>query len=165
MPVTSVAETLLDYASGASLPRVRQALAEAEYRGLLSTDAVVAVLGHGRPGSARLRVALRRHLPELARTRSPLEQAFLALCESSGVSMPEVNARVGQMTVDALWRSAGVVVELDGHRSHGTRARIERDRRRELWLRAAGYSVVRYTAEQLTEQRELIRADLERLLS
>jgi very-short-patch-repair endonuclease len=66
--------------------------------------------------------------------------------------------------VDAIWRASSVAVELDGHRAHRTRAQTETDRRRELRLRAAGYTVVRYTEQQLAVQQELVRADLSKLL-
>ncbi|HUE25837.1 MAG TPA: hypothetical protein VMP89_03615, partial [Solirubrobacteraceae bacterium] len=94
MPVTSLAQTLLDYATTASLNMVRKALANAEYHKLLDVSQVQALLGRGRPGSARLRVALRRHQPRLAHTRSPTEVVFFELCESFGLPLPEVNVRV-----------------------------------------------------------------------
>ncbi len=78
--------------------------------------------------------------------------------------MPEVNARVGRMRVDALWRDAGLAVELDGAAAHGGWAAIQRDRDREVALRAMGFQVVRYTWQQITAQRETVAADLRRLL-
>src|SRR5207248_2126962 len=70
MPVTTVAQTLLDYAAKASLNRVRVALANSEYHDLLDVEEVQALLGPGRHGGAKLRKALKRHQPRLARTRS-----------------------------------------------------------------------------------------------
>jgi very-short-patch-repair endonuclease len=37
---------------------------------------------------------------------------------------------------------------------------LERDRRRELRLRAAGYTVLRYTEDQVLSERDLVVADL-----
>ena len=54
--------------------------------------------------------------------------------------LPEVNARVGRMRVDALWREERIAVELDGAAAHGGWAAIRRDRQREIALRAARVS-------------------------
>jgi hypothetical protein len=77
---------LLDFAANASLNGVRNALAKAEYLGLLEVRAVEAVLGQGRPGTAKLRQALQRHQPRLADTRSRTERRFLQLCEDAGTA-------------------------------------------------------------------------------
>jgi very-short-patch-repair endonuclease len=78
--------------------------------------------------------------------------------------VPEVNATVSGLMVDAIWRSEMVIVELDGHAAHGHPAALERDRRRELSLRGAGYFVLRYTWQQVVEQPEAVAADLRRAL-
>lgn len=160
LPVTTPAQTLLDLAATASTDDLRRALAEAEYRRLVDLDALAHVCRRGVPGSAALRAAIRRHQPQLARTRSPLERRFLALCEKHGVPVPQMNVRVCGLLVDAFWAEQRVVVELDGHAGHATPARIERDRRRELRLRAAGLTVLRYTWQQLTELDVLVAGDL-----
>ncbi len=69
------------------------------------------------------------------------------------------------MMVDALWRRQRVVVELDGHGAHGARAQFERDRKRELRLRADGLVVIRYTWRQVTGEAETVTADLRRALT
>ena len=83
-----------------------------------------------------------------------MERVFLPLCERGDIPIPEVNVTVDGVPVDALWRDARVVVELDGNRGHRTRAQIEKDRRNDLRLRAAGYTVLRYTWDQVTEEPE-----------
>lgn len=165
LPVTPVAQTLLDLAATAPFKAVRRALAEAEYRRLVTLDDVEAVLGRGCPGSATLRGALDRHRPQLARTFSVLEERFLALCEQHDISVPEVNVEVAGLVVDALWRRQRVIVELDGHGAHATPTAVERDRRRELALRAAGFQVLRYTWQQITQEPKTVVADLSRHLS
>ncbi len=137
-PITTVEQTLLDYAASADLLAVRRGLAEADYRRLLDPAAIHEVLGAGKPGSAKLRQALKRHEPRLARTRSWLELVFIPFCERFAIDLPEVNARLCGWTVDALWRRERLVVELDGYDNHATRGQMERDRREELELRAAG---------------------------
>lgn len=163
-PVTPPAQTLLDIAHVLRFTELRRALAEAEYLKLVTLDEVEAVLGRGKPGSAALRVALDCHRPELAKTRSALEEKFLLLCEHHSLPPPGVNVWIGGWLVDAAWFDQRIVVELDGYAAHGTPAALEADRRRDLGLRAAGYTVVRYSWQQVTETPELVLADLRPLL-
>ena len=103
-------------------------------------------------------------MPQLAETLSVLEERFLELCESAGLPLPQVNARVGRMRVDALWRDTGLVVELDGAAAHGGWAAIKRDREREMVLRSLGLQVIRYTWEQISKRPAEVVAELHRLL-
>jgi very-short-patch-repair endonuclease len=57
--------------------------------------------------------------------------------------------RVAGLEVDAVWHDRRLVVELDGHEFHRTRAAFERDRIRDAKLQLAGYSVVRFTHRRL----------------
>jgi hypothetical protein len=145
LPVTTASRTLLDLAAMVTPRQLRRAVAEADYRGLLQPAELDSVLGKGRPGAAALRAALHRHLPQLAGTLSELEARFLELCQSAGFPLPEVNARVSRMRVDAVWRDQRLAVELDGGPAHGGVAAMKRDRQRELALRSSGFQVVRYT--------------------
>ena len=165
LPVTTVARTLLDLASTSSFDVLRRAVAEADYLRLLDLDTIDAVLGRGRPGSRALRKALDHHRPQYARTSSQLEDRLLDLCISHAIHMPEVNVEVAGFRVDALWRRQWVIAEVDGRRAHGTPARMDRDRRRDLALRVAGYLVVRYTWRQVTAEPELVAADLRAALT
>lgn len=165
LPVTTVAQTLLDYASRATIHETRRALAEADYQRVLDPIAVQSILGRGAPGSATLRKAWDQHQPKLAHSRSELEQAFLELCERADLPLPSLNAKVAGLTVDALWPEHRVIVELDGTQGHATTAQLHRDRNRDLRLRAAGYIVLRYTWAQITQQPDEVILDLAAALS
>jgi hypothetical protein len=165
LPVTTVPRTLLDAAARSSMDEVRRMLAQADYHRLLVVDDVIAVCGSGRRGSSRLRAGLHRHEPRIAMTRSELERRFLKECEAAEIELPEVNAVVEGWTVDMLWRSERVIVELDGRDNHSSPGQIERDRRKELQLRAAGYVVVRYTWAQVALEPKVVMADLRAILS
>lgn len=163
-PVTPVARTLVDLATTLSAGQIRRALAEADFRGLLDPVDAQDAMKSGRPGSKALRAALRSHLPSLAETLSVLEERFLELCERAHLRIPEMNARVGRMRVDALWREERIAVELDGAAAHRGYAAIRRDRRREVALRAAGFQVVRYSWDLVAKSPEQVILDLRRLL-
>ena len=163
LPVTTLPQTFLDVAATEPLRTVRRALAKADYAGTLDVRAVEAVLGAGRPGSAKLRAALSEHQPRLARTKSELEILFVEICEKAKIPVPDVNVRVAGWEVDAVWREERIAVELDGYDNHRSPAQVKRDRRKELALRAAGYLPVRYSEEQLTHHRKEVVADLRRI--
>jgi very-short-patch-repair endonuclease len=165
LPVTTVERTLLDLAAVLPFPALRRALAEADFRGRLDPGALRRELGRGRPGAAALRKALALHCPELARTRSVLEREFLALCERARLALPEVNEQVEGLMVDALWRQARVIAELDGLAAHSSPAQLARDHDRDLRLRRAGYAVLRYSWRQVIADPAAVAADLRRVLS
>jgi very-short-patch-repair endonuclease len=86
----------------------------------------------------------------------------------AGLPPAEVNARVAlgsrELEVDCLWRERRLVVELDGHAAHGTRAAFERDRLRDRRLQAAAWPVIRLTWGQLDEDPGAVASDLRALL-
>ena len=164
LPVTPIRRTLLDLASWSTstrcagrLPRPIIAACSTLVRRTRPSVGVVGRLGAA-PGSGA-------SPPRTGRGRKRLEERFLALIQSRGLPIPEVQARIGPFRVDALWRSERVVAELDGHRSHKRAARAEADRRRDLELRARGYVVLRYTRQQITHAPDAVIADLRRALS
>lgn len=160
LPVAPVSHVLLDLAAKRSA-HLRHALANAEYHGLLELDTLQSMRGRG---MTALREALKAHQPQLARTRTELERAFLALCERVHLPIPEFNVWVEGCLVDALWREQRVVVEVDGRRGHSSWARIRGDRQRDLIMRRAGYVPLRYVWEQVTEQVPEVADDLLRAL-
>ncbi len=165
LPTTTTVQALLDYAATARLNDLRYALAEAEYRELLNLDEIEAITGPGKRGSTKLRKAAGRHQPQLARSRSDDERELVHLCEAGDIPIPELNATVGLMTVDAVWWEQRVIVEIDRHRGHRTRAEVERDRRCELHARRHGFIMIRYYGEQLLDEVELVQADLRSALN
>lgn len=158
-PLTPPAQTLLDIAAVVRFIELRRALAEAEYRRLATLAEVEGVLGRGKPGSAALRAALDCHRPQLARTRSRMEEKFVLLCERASLTPPAVNARVAGWTVDAVWFDQRIAVELDSHAAHGTPAAMEEDRRRAA---RCGLHRAALHLAAVTDERDLVIADLRR---
>jgi very-short-patch-repair endonuclease len=66
--------------------------------------------------------------------------------------------------VDALWRAARLVVEVDGFEYHGTRAAFERDRARDADLQLAGFRVLRVTAQRLSREPQAIASTIGSLI-
>jgi hypothetical protein len=162
LPTTTPSQALLDFAATGKPDLLRLALANADYQGLLDVNAVTQLTGRGIAGSAALTEALQMHLPELARTRSELEQAFIAFCQSYGLPIPLVNVYVEGHLVDAYWPEQKVIVELDGYQGHRSEAQLHSDHQRDLKLRAAGFIVLRYSWRQLQRAPAEVAADLAR---
>jgi very-short-patch-repair endonuclease len=137
IPVTTPARTVSDLRRVVSPPEMRRAIRSAEAGGL--------ALGHA---------------PASDRTRSELEYLFLRLCRRNRLPRPEVNARLGSLIVDFLWRSKRLIVETDGYRYHRGRAAFEEDRARDLELRALGFEVIRLSYRQVTEEPRQVAATL-----
>lgn len=150
IPVTSPARTLLDLALLLPPRQLELAVARAERAGLI-TRAALRRLASERParrGARALEVALGG--PDgPALTRSAAEETFLALVRKARLPQPECNVSVGPYVVDFLFRRAGIAIEVDGFRHHGSRQRFEADRRRDSELAAGGLTVIRLTWRQI----------------
>ncbi len=105
-------------------------------------------------------------MPEAKLTESEAERLLLELVRSAGLPEPAVNVwlPVGEIKVDFLWRAHGVVVEIDGFATHGTRRAFETDRARDQALAAAGYRTLRFTYRQLTAHASAVQRTLHRVL-
>jgi very-short-patch-repair endonuclease len=160
LPVVPVADALLASATCISFAGVRRAIALINKQGLLSLEEI-AVLGRSRRRGCRaVREALTKHMPQLAETKSPLEDEFLFFCELRGIELPRPNHVIAGYEVDAVWPELFLAVELDGREEHGTPDAVVVDRRRELAVRNAGFEVLRYGSEQLGHQGDQTAKDL-----
>jgi very-short-patch-repair endonuclease len=99
------------------------------------------------------------------RTRSDPERDFLDLCRRHGLPMPDVNVGIGRWTVDFLWRTERLVVEIDTWRYHGGSIAFEDDHERDADLRRRGYALYRYTARQVNKEPDLLAAEIGAALS
>jgi very-short-patch-repair endonuclease len=138
IPVTTIQRTIEDLRTSSSLPPhlLRRAIRQAEHK------------GHHLDGV------------ESDRTRSDLETAFLALYRRHDIPPPEVNVKLGRWEVDFLWRQQRLVVEADFFAYHRGSISFEDDYSRDLDLRTAGYTVLRFTDTQLEEEPARIVADV-----
>lgn len=160
IPVTTPERTLLDSAPLLTRVDLRRAIDEAERIGLCAPASLAALLDRhrGRPGAGRLRAVLAEHDAGTGLTRSHLEARFLELSRIHDLPPPQVNVPVLDYTADFLWPHARLVVETDGHGSHGTARAFQEDRARDARLTAAGYRTLRFTYADIT-QRPAVVAD------
>ena len=159
IPVTTPGRTLVDLADVLTRRGLERAIDEAEY---LRLDCTGLSPIPGRRGAGVLAQVLAGHEAGSTRTRSQLEEMFLAMCEAHSLTQPEVNVHVEGYEVDFLWRDRRLVVELDGAAAHYTRRAFERDRARDAELTLAGYRVVRVTHTRLAREADAVADQLRR---
>jgi hypothetical protein len=148
IPITTVAQTLLDVAAPAYRLNMGKLLHESIVQELFDLNAIARVLARNptAPGARRLADAL---IEEVPFTRSDLEDATLELFRSFSVPEPECNAWVsdGEKLVEAdfVWRESGAIVEVDGWRYHQSRWRRRQDAAKTTALEAQGWRVRRFS--------------------
>ncbi len=165
IPITTPARTLLDLAAILDDERLEQACAEAHALNLAKEAALREQLAGnpGRRGCGRLRALLDRpHAP--ARTRSPLERELLRRIRESELPDPETNQRIGPYVVDFLWRRERVIVETDGVAFHSHARALRRDRRRMNELQLRGYTVLRFTWDDVNRRPGWVLAEIGRAI-
>jgi hypothetical protein len=160
IPTVSREQVVLDIAASTDdLQLVRFVLAQLDFMRCLNVPALQRLRGRGIPGSTLLGEAIATHQPLLARARSRFEIKLIYVCEVTGIPLPEVNVKIGEITPDAVWRDQMVVVGCDGEGNHGTWAQRKRDLNEDRVLRGLHYFPIRYTYEQLDDP-WAIHADL-----
>jgi very-short-patch-repair endonuclease len=162
IPVTSVMRTIADLADVVRPDRLQRAVDAAEHRGLFDLDALPDL--RGRKGGGRLERLLGAYR-EPPPTNSEFERRFSYFCRQHGLTQPDFNVEVEGFLVDAVWRDAKFVVELDSYGHHGTRTSFEEDRRRDMKLQAVGYRVLRITYRRLMEEPATVLHAIRSLLS
>lgn len=155
--VTSPARALLEIA--ATLPRdaLADALGEGLAHRLLDRREIEAVLGRNRPcrGAARL-AALIADGSATTITRSRAEKAFLKLMLDSRLPRPEGNVKLDRFEPDFMWRRERLVVEIDSYTFHGGPMSFDRDREKDLFLRDAGFDVIRFTRTHVVHEPAMV---------
>ena len=167
IPVTSVPRTLLDCATVLAPRQVERMIEEAERIRVFDRRAVEEMLDRstGHHGCTVLARCLATAVEEGQHTREEMERLLIDVCRDGGVPLPVFNSSVEGYEVDAHWPGTLVIAELDSWAFHRTRAAFERDRARDLRLKLAGYTVVRITWRQLTEDPAAVARTLLTLLS
>lgn len=148
---TSVERTALDLARRRPLVESLVVLDAALARSDRAALADAAGRLPGVAGLARLRRAI-----ELAdaRAESPLESASRGLVLDAGLPAPELQAWLADdegraWRVDFLWRALGVVGEADGWGKYAGPADLRAEKLREDALRRTGWTVVRWTSDEV----------------
>ena len=161
LPVTRPARTIADLAATRTPDELERILNEAEVKRLVTRRQLAPYTHTPRRGAHTLATLLTR---EPAWTQSEAEEELRNLIRRANLPTPAYNKRIGRWRPDVVFEEARLVVEVDGFRSHGTRAQFERDRRKDADLLAAGYRVLRVTWIQLKHEPEAVLVRMVRAL-
>ncbi len=168
IPVTRIARTIFDLAGVEPIGRMEKVIDDAISRRLCTQQQIekvfFALARRGRRGTAAMRELLEDMGPGYIAPASELERAARRLFVERKVPMPRFEVHLGDDDVigrvDCTWTDARLVVELDGHRFHGSKAARERDRKRDNQLVAAGWRVIRVTWDDLKERPDEVVAQI-----
>lgn len=166
--VTSLQRTLFDCIGRLPEAEAESLVTWAATRGRLDVDALERAVDH-RPGwwgSTRRRQAL----ADLRRgTLSAAERRLHRILRHAGIAGWEFDQPVHQdgmiiARVDVLFRVERLVLEIDGFGYHG-RSTFQNDRARQNGLVSAGYTVLRFTWEDLTQRPDQVAIQVTTVLT
>jgi hypothetical protein len=155
IPVTTVHRLLVDLTDLLTPHQIANVIHEAAFRGRFVEPAVRDAMAraHGRRKLRVLERAIELHRMGSAGTRSGAEDAFLRMMRVE----PLVNMDLHGFEVDFRWPDRRLVVEVDGGQ-HALRA--DADDARDGVLRAAGWTVLRFSDGEVYERAPRIGAAL-----
>ena len=140
--VTSPARTIIDEAGMLGFSALRARADRLKHLPLHELERLLA-RDPGRPGAVaarRLLVGEQRH------TKSAFERRFVAFCREHQLPLPpEQNTWVAGHKADCVYRTAWLVVELDGRAHHERRSQFTADRRRDTDYQLAHFRILRLT--------------------
>jgi very-short-patch-repair endonuclease len=162
IPCTTGTRTCVDLGAVVDEGVVERAFECAVRRGLTTPDYAArrarALARRGRKGPAvLLRVLARRQ--ERA-NGSDLETRFEQLCRASGVKGLLRQVPIGPFVADFADLERRIVVELDGLATHATSTALQADLTRQNYLVLQGWTVLRFTWEDVTQRQAAVVAAL-----
>jgi very-short-patch-repair endonuclease/predicted transcriptional regulator of viral defense system len=159
IPVTSPARTLVDLAHELDPEELERAFREAQFLRRYDHAATKETLTR-RPSRA-LRDLMERRAP----TQSHREDDVLRICHRHRIPDPLTQQRLKAGRVDFLWPAERLVVEADSWQAHGTPDAFQRDRASTNALQLAGYTVLRFTSNDLKYQPAKVARQIEQALT
>jgi hypothetical protein len=151
IPVTTVHRTIVDLADVVQIPHELTAvIREADFKGRFVEPAIRDVMAraNGRRKLDLVDRAIELYRAGSAGIRSGNELAFFLLVTNAGFPEPLVNVHAHGFERDFHWPELKLAVEIDGAGHTRTPVR-EADRSRDETLAAAGYTVLRFTDDDV----------------
>ena len=173
IPVTGIERTLLDLAGVMPTLEAGRALDDALRRRLTKISEIrrmLLELPKGRAGRRMLRRLIEDRDEHDALLESRLEAALLHVLRKHGVEapVPQFEVRDGSFLVgrvDFAYPSRRIGIEADGYRWHASPERWRRDLRRENRLKLLGWTLLRFTWEDVHDRPELVASQVRAALA
>jgi hypothetical protein len=159
IPVTSVARTLVDLAHELEPDELERAYRQAQF--LRRYNHVATLEALTRRPSRTLAALLERQAP----TQAHGEDDLLRICHRHHIPSPLTQQWLKAGRVDFLWPTELLVVEADSWQAHGTPDAFQRDRANTNALQLAGYTVLRFTSNDLKYNSERVAAQITQALN
>lgn len=151
IPTTTKARTLLDLAGVLPGPQLEAALDKTVLNKRVPLEFLVTYVADKRTkGIADLKRLIHdRHfgVPE-----GELERLFERAMKKAKLVMPERQHSTNRRRIDYVYADLRIAIELDGYADHGDRQAFREDRRRQNELVNAGWTVLRFTWEDLKQR-------------
>lgn len=161
--VTTVPRTVIDLARTLSFREGAVVADSALRQKLTSKKELQAVLAECSrwPGIRRAREVV--HFAD-ALAESVLESIARVVFRECGLPAPELQVEVSRdgvtYRVDFMWRQSRTIAEVDGRLKYEDRSRFGYERRRDVWLRNAGYEIVHFSWQEVVGQPAYVASTL-----
>jgi len=164
--ISSPARSQLEIAAGLPVQELRDSVGQGLARRLFSKSDIEGVLArHPHARGARRLAAVAGDEEAMTITRSRAERAFLKLIRDSGLPRPLANQRLGNYVPDFTWPDHRLIVEIDSYQFHAGPDGFDHDRKKDLFYRAAGFDVLRFTRNQVVHEPAMVLVTLAQALT
>jgi hypothetical protein len=174
LPVTRPTRTILDLAAVLPPPMLASCLDQAVRMKLTTYQKTAGALERlarrGKPGVTNLRSILKPRLGGNFVSDSTLETRLLSVLKDGGLPTPTTQYRPKWLRkvngrVDLAYPEEQVIVEGDSQRWHGTPEAFQIDRMRDNLAQIAGWIILRFTWQDITERQDYVVDTVTRALT
>ncbi len=164
IPVMNVARLFVDLTPRLTDKTLYKAFKEADMKGQLNEKELFrcARLGRGWKGIKRFRKLVKRRHPDMKDARTLIEGIVTDICRDPDLGRPLVNRRKGKYYPDFYFEDCDLLVEVEGAETHAGRLAFLDDTRRENDLREEVRQVIRFSSEEVIQDRERVARIIKR---
>ncbi|MGH2754292.1 MAG: DUF559 domain-containing protein [Actinomycetota bacterium] len=173
IPTTPIEKTIFDLISIAGKKRAGLALDEALRLRLTTLERFAAfveqIARQGRNGVRKARELIAERDPRYEKVRGPSEIDALKLFDGVRLPVAEVDHEIwhqGRLLArcDFAYLDEKMDIEIDGDSVHGGKTDKDRDRKRDRRLEALGWTVIRFSWEEVRDRPHVVIGDIKAVL-